>query len=125
MSDNFFETSHGGGQPEWAQHIIWYLGHPEVWVTLIAWFVLSIGVFKAAKIIWKRGHKIWFLLFLGVVFAAVSYYVWLSLNAYMLYIQGLGDAIIHLRHAKIIVLVLAALAFLWIIYDRLKSGDRK
>jgi len=33
MDNDFFEPS-GGGDPTY-QHIIWFLGHPSVWLTLL------------------------------------------------------------------------------------------
>ncbi len=120
MGDDFFEAS-GGGDSAAFQHIMWVLGRPDTWLTLLLWLALLIALIKIAKRLWRKRRKLWLVLFLIIVSAALTYYVWLSKNAYSFYVEGRGHEIIALRYAKLAVLILSILSMGWIIVDWFKS----
>ena len=120
MGEDFFENS-GGGDPVAIQHLIWVLGHPETWLTLFLWIALLTAIVKIAKRLWRHQNRLWFGLFFVIVSAALTYYIWLSQNAFDLYVQGRGHEFIALRYAKRGVLILSILSLIWIIADWLKS----
>jgi hypothetical protein len=101
--------------------LIWVLGHPKTWLTLFLWITLLTAIVKIAKRLWTHGKWFWLMLFFVIVSAALTYYIWLSQNAFDLYVQGRGHEFIALRYAKRGVLILSILSLIWIIADWLKS----
>ena len=120
MGEDFFESS-GGGDPAFFQHLFWVLGHPETWLTLFLWIALLTAIVKIAKRLWLHRKRFWFGIFIAIVGAALTYYIWLSQNAFDLYVQGRVDEIITLRYAKLGILLLSVFSLIWIVVDWLKS----
>jgi len=119
MDNDFFEPS-GGGDPTY-QHIIWFLGHPSVWLTLLLWVLILIAVVKITKRLRRANKNLWVILFLATVGAAILCYAWLSINAFHSYTEGNGHILQGLRYAKYIVILLSTLSGVWIITDWLKA----
>jgi len=119
MDNEFFEPSSGGDAS--FQHIIWFLGHPSVWLTFFFWVLIFIAVAKIAKRLKSANKTQWMMLFLIAVATAVIGYAWLSVNAFQFYAEGLGRELSGLRYAKFAIKILSILSGFWIAIDLIKA----
>lgn len=119
MDNEFFDPSSGGDPTH--HHIIWFLGHPSVWLTFFFWFLILIAVVKMTKRLKRANKTKWMILFLVTVTAAVIGYIWLSVNAFQYYAEGMGHELRMLRYAKLTVILLSIISGFWIVTDLIKA----
>ncbi len=118
---NEFLNSSNGAEPAIFQHALWFLGHPEVWISFFLWATILIAIIKMTKRLWhlrKITHLISFLL---ITIVLLVFYIWLSKNAVPLYTEGRGNEVLLLSYAKRFLIAVSLLASIWIIRDLIKS----
>ena len=120
MDNDFFSASAGDDNASF-QHLLWFFGHPEVWITIFLWIILLIAIIKVIKRLWRPRKIFQIAIFLIITGILLTYYIWLSKNAYTSYVEGRGNELILLRNMKRLFLVLSTLSFVWIIRDWVKS----
>lgn len=85
---SFFDPA-GGGDPVYLQHLLWFLGHPEVWWTISKIVTLAIGLVWGMRALLRRQLYFWLAVFVA---AAVGLLIWCVLAARWAqasYVQGL------------------------------------
>lgn len=107
------------------QNLSWLLSHPGFWFTLLMWVVLMIAVVRISQKLWRKRAIVGFILFLAVVAAAITYYSWLSVNAYSFFIEGSVHRLTHLNFAKRAVVFFAALSSIWLVIDWVSAPRSK
>ena len=120
MNSDFFNLS-AGGEPAALQHLIWLLGHPSTWVTILIWLLILIGFFKLARRLWRSRKWVWLGVFTIAAALALYVYIDLSIQAFDMYREGRGDLVRKLRLAKRVIIIPGLGSGVWIIADILKS----
>lgn len=59
--DGFFQTD-SGGKSETVQQLVWFFGHPEVWVSIIIFGIMTIGIVGSLRDLWRVRDRVLFAL---------------------------------------------------------------
>lgn len=69
--DRFFQTE-GGAQSEQLQHLIWFFGHPDVWISIATFAIIISGIVVCLRDLWRTEQRALFTLFtLFTLFALI------------------------------------------------------
>ena len=120
ISNDLFNSS-GNGDPAAFQHLMWLLGHPSTWVTILIWLLILIGFFKLARRLWRARKWVWLAVFMIAAALALCVYIDLSAQAFDMYREGRSDLVQKLRVAKRVIILLGIGSGIWVISDFLKS----
>ncbi len=120
MDSQFFDTQNAG-DPVLLQHFFWFLGHPEVWLTLVAWAVLLLGAVKLWRRLKSARKTGWLAALTLSLIALLGCHIWLSFHAMTAFAQGLGEPLVALGYVQWITFLLALFSAGWIVYDWITS----
>ncbi|MEP3225188.1 MAG: hypothetical protein ABJO01_04385 [Parasphingorhabdus sp.] len=110
-----------GADPLFLQHLLWFFGHPEIWISLILVAILALAAIRMAQKLWQSGRKIGFAIFAALVLALTASYIGLALHAQALYVSGDLDGLIWWTYAQYLFFILSLLSALWIFFDWFKQ----
>ena len=121
MSDDF-SGSDQAGDPVFFQHLIWLIGYPAVWFTLLAWALCIAGAFKLGRLIQGRYGKKGLVVYSLSILAFLAVYAWVLKSAYEVFVQGaaFSDDLVLLSWMSLAVNGLALGSAVWIIADFLR-----